>query len=111
VREVRAAPGTRSDLHRHIHPVIAFTKSGAWGHRPERAEYTSGSYVYEPVGAVHCFHNGPGLTEAVFVQLGEVEWLTEDGRDVLRRETPRDVVNAYLAGCEAAGLARPNIVS
>ncbi len=103
-------PGSSVALHRHLAPVFAITRRGAWSHTRNELTYTPGTYVYEAINVLHQFHNGPDLTEALFINTGAVEFVDPATKDVISRETPATVLARYYEKCEAAGLPRPNLL-
>jgi quercetin dioxygenase-like cupin family protein len=110
VTQSRYQPGAHAGRHRHLGPVFAMTKKGAWGHDPVTFPYVPGTYVYEPAGVIHQFFNGPEVSEATFVLQGDVEFF-EDNSDVVKgRETPEALLKRYYERCEQAGAKRPNIL-
>jgi 2,4'-dihydroxyacetophenone dioxygenase len=109
--QFRADPGHVSALHRHNGPSVVFTLAGTWGHRREVTDYLPGTYVYEPVGAVHRFYAGPDPVEIMSVDYGSVlEFFDEDSGEITMRLDYDAQVAGYFQGCEAAGLPRPNIL-
>ena len=111
VTQSRYQPGAHAGRHRHVGHVFAMTKRGAWSHDPDNFPYVPGTYVYEPANVIHCFYNGPQVSEAMFVLQGDVEFF-EDGSDkVKHREGVAMLVKRYYERCEAAGLPRPGILA
>ena len=104
-------PGVSVALHRHLSPVFAITQRGAWSHERGDLTYRPGVYVYEAVNVLHQFHNGPDTTEALFINMGNVEFVDPDTREVVRRESPASMLTRYYEKCEAAGLPRPNLLA
>jgi 2,4'-dihydroxyacetophenone dioxygenase len=108
--EYRFAPGIVGGLHRHLGPVYGFTSEGRWGH-DTNFEYRPGSYVYEVPGIVHQFMSGSGgPVQAFFVECGGIEAIDEESFEPLAILGVKERVALYFNACEAAGLARPNIV-
>ena len=69
-----------------------------------------GSYPFEPTGSVHTLSvsaDNDGDTEVLSIVYGDVEYRDPDGsgRQV---STWKRTPDRYDAGCEAAGLPRPN---
>jgi quercetin dioxygenase-like cupin family protein len=110
VTQSRYQPGASAGRHRHVGPVFAMTKKGAWSHDPYNFPYVAGTYVYEPIGVIHQFFNGPQVSEATFVLQGDVEFFEDDSDKVKARETAAGLLKRYLERCEAAGLPRPNVL-
>ncbi|MGV9797375.1 cupin domain-containing protein [Mycobacterium sp. NPDC003449] len=107
--QLRAQPGAEQGLHRHLAPVFGFTSRGAWGH-DRTYEYRPGTYVYETPGVVHKFLNGPEVSEVFFINHGVIEFVDATGTEVIRSLTLAQMAEHYLAGCEEAGLPRPNVL-
>lgn len=107
--QFRAHPGAEHSLHRHTAPVFGFTSKGAWGHN-RNYEYRPGSYIFETPGVAHKFLNGPGVSEVFFVAHGTIEFIDPATNEVSGSMTLAQMVDAYMAGCEKAGLPRPNIL-
>lgn len=105
----RAAPGTASGLHRHLGPVFVYTVQGTWSHRPDVMEYRKGTYVCEPVGALHRFFAGPDAVEAVGYSFGETESIGPDG-SVTGVQNVQTKVEAYLRACKEQGFGEPKIL-
>lgn len=110
VTQSRYQPGAIAGRHRHVGPVFAMTKKGAWSHDPSNFAYVPGTYVYEPIGVIHQFFNGPQVSEATFVLQGDVEFFEDNSDEVKGRETPASVLKRYFERCEQAGVKRPNIL-
>lgn len=98
VTQARSQPGVVSRLHRHPYPVYAWTIHGAWGH-DRRYLYRPGTYVFETPGVAHRFYCGPETTEALFITIGDVEWLDPQTREVTQVSTPEARFNAYVEAC------------
>jgi quercetin dioxygenase-like cupin family protein len=109
VAQVRAEPGAVTAFHRHRAPAFALTQQGAWGH-DKKYKYQPGVYVFEVPGVAHRFVNGPGVTEVTFIHLGEIEFMDPESHEITAVLTLDEIVNGYFAGCEQAGLPRPNIL-
>lgn len=110
VTQIRAQPYASSQLHRHVAPVLGYTTMGSWGH-DRSFEYGPGSYIYETPGVLHRFLNGPELTEALFISLGDMEYVDPETGEVIQSLSAETMVVAYLEGCEAAGRPRPNVLT
>jgi hypothetical protein len=110
VSELRAQPGASTSLHRHLAPVLGWTTQGAWGH-DRTYSYRPESYIFETPGVLHQFLNGPELTRALYVTLGESELVDPESGEVTYRATLPDQFTGYLEACEAAGLPRPNVLN
>ena len=100
VTQARSQPGVVSRLHRHPHPVYAWTLRGAWGH-DRRFLYRPGTYVFETPGVAHRFLCGPDVAEAVFITIGNVEWLDPQTQEVMHVSTPEARLKAYVEACGA----------
>jgi 2,4'-dihydroxyacetophenone dioxygenase len=109
VTQVRAQPYVEGRPHRHLGPAFAFTTSGAWGH-DSTFPYKPGVYTYETPGVLHQFLNGPTVSEVSFVAYGALEFMDPGSDEVIQSLAPSDLVQAYLEGCESAGLERPKIL-
>jgi 2,4'-dihydroxyacetophenone dioxygenase len=109
VTQILAPPGDKSALHQHNGPVFGWTNRGTWGH-DDRFEYRPGTYIFETPGVPHRFHAGPDEVDAVFVSFGTLDMLDPQSGDVVATLTAASALEAYLQGCEAAGLPRPNVL-
>ena len=103
VTHIRARPGATSALHRHPSPVYGWTVAGGWGHDHQYL-YKPGTYIFETPGVIHQFVNGPTATEAVFVSTGDLELIDPASRELIGVATPRQILDEYIAKCEAAGV-------
>lgn len=110
VIQMRVQPFAKTGLHRHMAPQYGLTTVGAWGHDPHEFPYGPNSYICEPIGEIHRFHNGPELSEAYFIRTGETESFDDERRST-GRQNAAGFLKMYLERCEAAGLQRPNILS
>jgi quercetin dioxygenase-like cupin family protein len=108
VGQFRVPAGLVSPLHRHIGPSILFTVSGTWGHRAEMMDHRAGTYVYEPIGAVHRYYGGTQV-ELVDMSVGGTEILSDDG-DVVGLGRAQSKLERYLQLCEEQGLERVNLL-
>src|SRR4051812_41062991 len=102
----RLPAGTVSGVHRHAGPVTVYTMAGIWSHRPDVMEYRPGTFVSEPVGALHRFHAGPGEVEGLGYSFGDTEAFNEDG-ELTGTQTQQSKVDRYFELCEAQGFGRP----
>lgn len=109
VVQIRAQPFTSGGWHRHAAHTFGFTTRGLWGHDPKEFHYAPNSYVCEP-NELHRFHNGPGVSEAYYINTGDNIRYDPEGREEVGRSNAADVLRIYLEKCEAAGLPRPNII-
>jgi 2,4'-dihydroxyacetophenone dioxygenase len=109
VAQILAPPGEKSGLHKHNGPVFGWTNRGTWGH-DERFEYRPGTYIFETPGVPHRFHAGPSEVDAVFVSYGTLDMLDPETAEVVATVSVASALRAYLEGCEAAGLSRPNVL-
>jgi quercetin dioxygenase-like cupin family protein len=105
----RASPGVASGLHRHLGAVLVYTISGTWSHRPDVMDYRTGSYVTEPVNALHRFYAGPDPVEALGYSWGVTESIGPDG-SVTGVQTLQTKVEHYLRLCKAQGFGQPKIL-
>jgi quercetin dioxygenase-like cupin family protein len=108
--QFRAQPGARTGLHRHQGLVFGITTKGAWGHDPAKFPYLPGSYVCEPIGELHRFHNGPDISEVYYISIGYQENIDEVTGEPISRSNPAASLERYLARCEELGFARPNVL-
>ena len=106
----RFQPGYKYQLHRHTGMVFGLTTRGAWGHKPDDLCYTKGVYLFEPAGVVHAFFNGPEISEAIFIVLGEVQDLDPETKEVVRTSSAGAFLDEYFTLCEKQGKPRPNIL-
>ncbi len=109
VIQFRAQPGARTGLHRHTGLVVGLTTKGAWSHDPHNFPYLPNSYVCEPLGELHRFHNGPEISEAYYLSLGDAEYFDDTGRELLYRTNVPQFVEFYMNKCEEIGKPRPNV--
>ena len=110
VNKFRAQPFAKSGLHKHMAPLFGITLYGAWSHHPTDFAYKPDSFITEPVDELHRFHNGPDLTEVIYIMFGGAKDYDEEGREEIGSYTCGDMVTRYLERCEELGLARPNIL-
>lgn len=110
VTQSRYQPHFAHGLHRHLGPIHGFTLAGAWGHEEGVFPYYPGVYLYEPAGVIHRFFNGPEVSQAMFVNFGDIELLDPETREVVRRDNAASQLKRYLENCEAAGLDRPALL-
>lgn len=110
VTQLRAEPFWTSGLHLHAGTTMGWTTSGAWSHVPDDYNYKPGTYVFEAVNELHRFRNGPGITEAIFMTIGPVDYYDDEGTTMIGRDDAAAKLRSYLEGCEAAGLPRPNVL-
>jgi 2,4'-dihydroxyacetophenone dioxygenase len=109
VVEIKAQPGVRGALHRHLAPVLGFTRSGRWGH-DESFDYRPGSYIFETPNVLHRFLTGSEPVDAFFVSYGDQEVVDPDTLEVLARLDVRTQLAGYFAACEDLGQPRPNVL-
>jgi quercetin dioxygenase-like cupin family protein len=110
VTNFRTAPGTVSPIHRHLGPVLVYTIEGTWSHRPEVMDYRPGTYVCEPVEALHRYYGGPSTVECIGFNFGDNETFNAEG-EMIGRTTLKDKVARYFALCEEQGFGRPNLLT
>jgi 2,4'-dihydroxyacetophenone dioxygenase len=99
VTQIRAQPFAVSKLHRHLAPVFGLTQSGVWGH-DDQYLYRPGTYVYETPGVLHRFMNGPQVTEATFISLGDMEYVDAASMSVTGVASPDALVAAFAAALD-----------
>ena len=109
VVQIRAQPFIVGSLHRHMGPTFGFTTKGAWGHDLVEYPYHPNSYVCEP-NELHRFHNGPGVSEAYYINTGDHVTYDPEGREEIKRTTAAGFLKAYLEKCEEMRLPRPNVL-
>jgi quercetin dioxygenase-like cupin family protein len=112
VIRIRFAPGIVLPKHLHTGEVFAFTLSGSWKYLEYDAVNTAGSYLYEPAGSVHTLHvpeTNRDVTDVWFAIQGANLNLDADGK-VESVWDATFVLNTYLALCEAAGHAKPDVI-
>ena len=105
-------PGTIIQRHRHTGTVFAYTTAGAWRYLESPEINRPGSYLYEPAGSIHTLHalaDTDGPTDVFFAIYGANLNLDDDG-NVESVTDAGSVRDTYFQECEAAGLARPNII-
>ncbi|MFP6780660.1 MAG: 2,4'-dihydroxyacetophenone dioxygenase family protein [Gammaproteobacteria bacterium] len=105
-------PGTTIQRHRHTGTVFAYTTAGAWRYLEYPEINRPGSYLYEPAGSIHTLHalvDTDGPTDVFFAIYG-ANLNLDDGGNVESVTDAGAVRDTYLQECEAAGLARPNII-
>jgi hypothetical protein len=108
----RFAPGTRVQTHRHTGTVFAFTTRGAWRYAEYDFVNGPGSYLYEPAGSVHTLvvpEANREPTEVWFAITGANLNLDASGNVEMVIDAGV-VLQAYLLGCEAAGLPKPDVI-
>lgn len=108
----RFAPGAKVQTHKHTGGVFAFTTRGAWRYRESDFVNTAGSYLYEPAGSVHTLvvpEQNTEPTEVWFAITGANLNLDANGNVEMVIDAGL-VLSFYLAGCEAAGLGKPNVI-
>lgn len=104
--------GLAVGTHRHQGPVQMWTMAGWWVYREHEFVNRAGSYLYEPIGSVHTLYvpeDNDGYAEVLSIVYGDVEYLDSDG-GVISVSNWQRTMQDYFEGCEAAGLARPNIM-
>jgi len=109
VVQIRAQPFTSGSWHRHLSPTFGFTTKGLWGHDPNEFHYAPNSYVCEP-NELHKFHNGPGVSEAYYINTGDNVRYDAEGKEEVGRSGAKEFLKLYMEKCEAMGLPRPNIL-
>jgi hypothetical protein len=98
--------------HKHTGAVHAFTQSGAWKYEEYPEVNRAGSYLYEPAGSIHTLivpDDNTEPTEVWFAIYGANLNLDANG-NVESVFDAGFILEAYLALCEAAGLARPDVI-
>lgn len=109
VTQLRAEPGAASRWHRHMAPVFGYTTKGVWGH-DRSFEYRPGTYIYETPGVLHRFMNGDEVTEALFISLGDMQYIDPSTQEIVSSVSTDAMVESYLTACEESGLRRPNVL-
>ena len=109
VTQIQAAPGSETQLHRHLGPVFGWTNEGRWGH-DRTFEYKPGTYIFEPPGVIHKFYAGADPVDAIFVSHGALEYIDPETLEVTNRLTVEATLNYYLQACEQQGLPRPDVL-
>jgi hypothetical protein len=112
VVRVRAQPGVTIQKHKHTGEVFAFTLAGAWKYLEYPEVNTAGSYLYEPAGSIHTLHmpkTNTGITDIWFAIRGANLNLDDKG-NVEAVIDAAAVLDIYLAGCRAAGIANPPVI-
>lgn len=96
VAQIKAEPGMRGRLHRHLARVFGFTPVGFWGHDREYDD-RPGTYASETPGVIHRFSRGANTTEAVFINLREIEMLHHGANEVTAHVTAAALLSSYEA--------------
>jgi quercetin dioxygenase-like cupin family protein len=112
VVRVKAEPGVTIQKHKHTGEVFAFTLAGAWKYLEYPEINTAGSYLYEPAGSIHTLHmpkSNTGITDVWFAIRGANLNLDDKG-NVEAVIDASAVLEIYLAGCRAAGIANPPVI-
>jgi hypothetical protein len=112
VVRLRAEPDVTIQRHRHTGEVFAFTIAGAWKYLEYPEVNVAGSYLYEPAGSIHTLHvprTNKGITDVWFAIRGANLNLDDRG-NVESVVDAGTVLELYLAGCRAAGHARPKVI-
>jgi 2,4'-dihydroxyacetophenone dioxygenase len=108
----RFAPGANVQTHRHTGSVYAFTTRGAWRYRESDFMNVPGSFLYEPAGSVHTLtvpESNTEPTEVFFAIWGANLNLDANGNVEMVIDAQL-VLSFYLAGAEAAGLPKPDVI-
>jgi 2,4'-dihydroxyacetophenone dioxygenase len=101
---LRLEPGTIVPRHRHLGEVHGYNLSGTRRLLDTDEIVGPGGYVYEPAGNVDSWMAiGDEPVVVHIISFGAMEYLGDDG-EVLRRDTPSSLHEAYLRFCEANGL-------
>jgi 2,4'-dihydroxyacetophenone dioxygenase len=95
--------------HKHTGPVYAYTTSGAWKYAEYDYVNRAGSFLYEPAGSIHSLQALEDDTHVWFQIYGANINLGPDG-EVESIVDGTSTLATYLTLCEAAGLARPNVL-
>jgi quercetin dioxygenase-like cupin family protein len=112
VARVRFEPGVTIQRHRHTGEVFAFTLSGSWRYLEYPDINTSGSYLYEPAGAIHTLHvpkTNKGVTDVWFAIRGANLNLDTAGNVEAVLDAPT-VLEIYRAQCRELRLAAPKVI-
>jgi hypothetical protein len=110
VSQLHAPGGSVTDLRRHRSPVFGWTNAGAWGH-DRTYSYLLGSCIFETPGVPHHFYAGNEPVDALLVTCCNVEILDPEPGETRSIITPGQILDGYLAGCEAAAIAHPNVLN
>jgi quercetin dioxygenase-like cupin family protein len=108
----RFPAGTRVPRHKHTGEVFAFTLAGSWKYDEYPEVNTAGSYLYEPAGSVHTLvvpETNTEDTDVWFAITGANLNLDDAGNVELVIDAGL-ILETYLALCEHAGHARPDVV-
>jgi quercetin dioxygenase-like cupin family protein len=112
VARVRFQPGATIQRHKHTGEVFAFTLKGSWKYLEYPEVNTAGSYLFEPAGSVHTLHaldSNAEVTDVWFAIRGANLNLDEQGK-VESVVDAAAALEIYVAGCQAEGHARPNVI-
>lgn len=112
VVRVRFEPGVTIPKHKHTGDVHAFTHAGSWKYLEYPEVNTTGSYLYEPAGAVHTLHvlaDNTEVTDVSFVVSGANLDMDEDDNiiNVLDAGAIREI---YLVQCQEEGHEKPDFI-
>lgn len=102
--------GYAVQTHRHTGPVWGYTVAGAWKYREYDYVNRAGSFLYEPAGSVHTLECVEDETMVWFHMHGANLNLDADG-NVESVTDGAGTLAAYYMLCEAAGFARPNVIT
>jgi quercetin dioxygenase-like cupin family protein len=101
---LRLEPGRLVPKHRHLGEVHAFNLAGSRLLIETGQVVGPGGYVYEPAGNVDSWKAvGDAPVVVQIVAYGAMEYLDERG-EVLQRDTPSSLLDAYLRYCRDNGL-------
>jgi quercetin dioxygenase-like cupin family protein len=110
VTRSRLKPDIRVPTHYHTGWVLAVTFSGSWYYEEYPDEVnTQGSYLFEPAHSRHTLVSGPEGAEVLFVMTGANINVDENNNITGIVDGPA-VLEAYLAACEAEGLATDKVL-
>lgn len=102
--------GYAVQTHRHTGPVWGYTVAGAWKYREYDYVNRAGSFLYEPAGSVHTLECVEDETMVWFHVHGANLNLDADG-NIESVTDGAGTLAAYYMLCEAAGFARPNVIT
>ena len=101
--------GFEVQTHRHTGEVWGYTTSGAWKYKEYDYVNRAGSFLYEPAGSVHTLQCVEDNTQVWFHMYGVNLNLREDGT-IESVADGAGSLRAYLAMCEAQGIAVPAVI-
>lgn len=112
VPRVRFEPGVTIQRHKHTGEVFAVTLAGSWKYLEYPEINRTGSYLYEPAGAVHTLHvldDNEGITDVWFAVRGANLDLDEEGNVEMVLDAGL-ILEVYKERCAEAGHPAPDII-